>query len=705
MLKPKPRDFDLHHHRQHRRIIWLWLFSLMVTLGCFTSSQALTLVEGGRPRAVIITANQPTPTAQLAAEELVWHLRKATGVELAIMRESDAVESPPNRIYVGACRAATEAGIEVEQLTPDDAVLRVVGKRLFLLGKENEEDPLNLHNGYAGTLFAVYELLEAFLDVRWLWPGDLGTSLPKKSTVEVPSDLNTVTSPVIRHRHVWGANVHLIYRNREKRESYLHDLKLFMRRHRLGWSEVIEDPAHSFQTWWDTYGKEHPEWFSIDPEDQRAGVGMDVANPELHRFIVDEYQQHSAKPVRHPVWTTVRGQNWFRLGEVDHPWLPSLSKESLAWDGPLQQCPPFSAGLYKSFGAHHVADRYARFYQTIYEMASRKDPDVKVSGFLYWSYLMAPTKPIKISPNVYGNFAPWSIIDTGIVHFPLDEEALAWTKAQWTGWKNTGMSMVYRPNHWHSNYVMPHLERQGAEFFQWAYHNGMVGFKFDRLMDQWASRSPTLYLYFRLFADPTRKIDTIMEEYYDAFGSAAKEIKQYVDYWEAYAQLRHAPVKLPPGIMTGETYAAGPGLESLVPNPLMSAAATAEVFPPAVFAPALEILDRAAQAAKADPTGEAEQRVAFLRIGLDHALLTSEFWAEMEVINAGEAKLPDDPERRLRAEAAFVKMEDFRHQHGDSNAINFGEASVHYEKGIKDVQELRKQYNERKAQRQANAGN
>lgn len=676
------------------------VLSLMLIVGmCGMSQASLVLINDGVARAVVVTGDESSATAQLAAEELVWHLQKATGVELSRYTESTVPSGAVRtRIYIGDCQAARDAGVELSGFSPDTAVLCVVDGNLYLLGVDSEGDPLSIRN-HAGTLFAVYELLESVVGVRWIWPGELGAHVPVMVEVSVPSDLDEVVVPAIGHRHVWGAGSHARYRPEGWNDEYRRELNLFLRRHRLGWSTLIEDPAHSFSTWWERYGEEHPEWFALSKEGERDGkYGMELTNPELQRFVVENYREHSPEGIRRPAWVEHNGENWFRLGDVDLSWQPSLSEESLAWDGPLVENCIHADGLYESFGRHHVADRYARFYQTIYDLASEQDPDVKVTGYLYWSYLMAPTTDIKISPQVYGHFAPWSYIDTGTVFFPLPDHGLDWIKRQWLGWRGTGMSMIYRPNHWHGNYVMPHLERQGVEFVQWAYEHDMVGFKFDRLMDQWAVRGPTLYLYFRVFADPEGDIDAYIQEYYEPFGPAAAQIQAYVEYWEDYARMRHTPVELPPGTMTGKNYNTGAGIEPLVPNPLINPSATALAFPPDVFLPAMEILDQAARAAEADPTGEAQARVAFLRVGLDHALLVSEFWATMEVVNAGRARLPEDPQRRAEAVEAFARMEDFRYRHGDSAAVNFGEAAVYYEGRIKDVQELREAYDRRRTE-------
>ena len=41
---------------------------------------------------------------------------------------------------------------------------------------------------HSGTLLGVYEVLEDYLGVRWLWPGDLGTYVPRRNTIVIPDN-------------------------------------------------------------------------------------------------------------------------------------------------------------------------------------------------------------------------------------------------------------------------------------------------------------------------------------------------------------------------------------------------------------------------------------------------------------------------------------------------------------------------------------
>ena len=46
---------------------------------CAWTLSAITLVSNGKPRAAVILPDDPFPVQKLAAEELIYHIKRATG--------------------------------------------------------------------------------------------------------------------------------------------------------------------------------------------------------------------------------------------------------------------------------------------------------------------------------------------------------------------------------------------------------------------------------------------------------------------------------------------------------------------------------------------------------------------------------------------------------------------------------------------------
>src|SRR5580704_10196375 len=148
-----------------------------------TAIAQVTLVRGGKARAVVVTAARPSPVAAYAVEELVAHVKKATGQKLPVVPETSIPSEYVSRIFVGVTDAAKRQGIDIKNLQIEEYVLRTVGTDLYILGKElwpedyhgtrprysEPWNPLSTECVHSGTLLGIYEILETNLGVRWLW--------------------------------------------------------------------------------------------------------------------------------------------------------------------------------------------------------------------------------------------------------------------------------------------------------------------------------------------------------------------------------------------------------------------------------------------------------------------------------------------------------------------------------------------------------
>jgi hypothetical protein len=613
------------------------------------------LVSGGRARAVVVTADVPTNTTLFAADELVGHVKRATGVELPVVEESQVPAGVHTRVFLGATKAAAQNGIDPAGLEREAYVLRSVGDDLLIVGREDDDDPLSPRNPHVGTLWGVYELLEEVLNVRWLWPGELGTHVPKTETVQLAS-IDRSGAPALRFRELAWSRIRRFVGGQGKVDprdaelgfspevlhGYADALNVFLRRHRMGGMDAKPPTGHAFGGWWRRYGKEHPEWFALrrdgrrgHPDPNAIDVPMCVTNETLQDFIVERWD----------------GQSVLMLGPVDRPGRCTCER-CRAWDGPQPETPPWFAQMVyqtdpraKDHFPGATSDRYVRFWKAVREKAARRNPDVVVSGsFIYENEFPAPTADVELGPGFYAEFVQWQ--DPHLRWFPMPDDAYEWIKQQWLGWEKTGIRMGYRPNYLHDGYVMPHFDTwQSGRFFQFAYAHGMEGARFDSLTGQWATHGLRLYVHLRLMSDPERSLEKIRHEYFRAFGPAADAVEQYCDYWERYAHenmMRFLELFRDVGFR----YRAYP-------------LCAHKAFPPACFEPARAKLAEAMEAARTDPSPEYAQRVRFLEIGLDHACRTVDLAAAFD----GQRRVPE--QRRADVRQALEELVRFRkaHQH------------------------------------------
>lgn len=577
------------------------LLTTLLSLPDGQAANGVAVVQGGKAVAEVVLPDRPTPVVQYAAQELVYHVRKATGATLQIRPEAEVTGTAP-RLYLGPCRATRQAGIVVEKLPAEALVLHTSGDQLFIAGNDGPGDPLD-PDTRAGTLFGVYEWLEAAAGVRWLWPGELGTFVPHTRKLVSNASDRTVTPRLMQRRVRPGLsftseNPALGF-TPEAAKQYERDQTVYLRRHRMGRS-VRMSYGHAFTDWWEKYGREHPEWFQQGADGKRgprkksARYSMCVSNPELQQEIVARWKAQGGG--------RSSGPSFLNAVENDLPGLCDCER-CKAWDGPT---PPdyltFVSPKSKIAGTRFVSDRYARFWLALQQQAAQVNPEATVIGYAYFNYFQAPTSGIKLNPHVLLGYCP----SAGF--YPRAPDEHEWYKRQWRGWRETGARLFMRTNYFLDGYCLPYVfAHQFADDFQHAYRSGMVATDFDSLTGHWATQGPNLYLLMRLHTQPEASPDTLLAEYFGAFGPAAPEVKAYFDYWESYTMGHRAEIVR--------------NSEALEASRWRSFAKAAHAcFPPANFTPAEAILARAAAKAKADP--EAAARVAFLQKGLRQARLS-----------------------------------------------------------------------------------
>jgi hypothetical protein len=180
----------------------------------------------------------------------------------------------------------------------------------------------------------------------------------------------------------------------------------------------------------------------------------------------------------------------------------------------------------------------------------------------------------------------------------------------------------------------------------------MVGTDFDSLTGQWATQGPNLYLLMRLQSDPNADPDALLGEYYSAFGAASGEVKAYFDYWESYTSKTRDRIH--------------PIFEAMNASRWRSFAKAAhKVFPQECFAPARALIEKAATSAAGDP--QAAERIAFVKLGLDHAMLCSRV---ARLLSLGDTQA--DPEEGA---AALKDLLAFRRAHERAWIANFDQCA------------------------------
>ena len=174
------------------------------------------LVKDGKPQSSIVIADDANRLVTTAAAEFQYHVRKATGAELPIVKES-SIQGPSRRlVLIGQSKRAAELGVDTAKLPPEGYVIHPVKECLVIVGKDKpilyyagdgktvkkiNDDPYESLCQPA-TLFGVCTFLEESLGVRWIWPGELGEVIPKRADIVISDSKPRIEGPLLVMRRI-----------------------------------------------------------------------------------------------------------------------------------------------------------------------------------------------------------------------------------------------------------------------------------------------------------------------------------------------------------------------------------------------------------------------------------------------------------------------------------------------------------------------
>jgi len=629
------------------RISALLTATLIVNaVGPGRNCHAMDIVSEGKAKATVVVPSNPTPIVIYAAQELRDHIRKATGVQLPIRKEN-AGPPPENPIYVGpssSLQTLNPSQPDLTSLPANSFVSHSSGTALFLAGKDGEGgDQLPLDDQVSmGTLFAVYDWLDHALGVRWLWPGEAGTYVPKTSHISAPEAPAKTTVPqLISSRMRYTGNMG-IYASQEFQKRSLLENNRWMRRQHLS-MPVNPMYNHGFDDYWKRFGKSHPEYFALRSDGVRAPfdhrenlVQMCVSNPELPKQAIADWLQK-----RTPMRPYINGcENDRRAIE------PSCRCAAcVAWDVPDAKVSVIpnpwhiesrSSETIPEWEHISLSDRYAKFNLRLLEEGKKHDPHAEVVMMAY-SFYSDPPKETKLSPDVITLVVPPFLYP----HPPGQEDRF---KTLWDGWKSTGATLAYRPNHLLVGYTFPYIyARQFGEDFKHAYTHGMMATLFDSLTGMWGTQGPNLYMHGRLHARPDLSADAVLEEYYSAFGKAAPSIRKYFDHWEEISN------------KVDEQF-----LKDVNGGWAAIAVGGYRIFTPETFLKGKKILDEAMAQAK-DDEESVQKRLEYLQVWLEYARLS----ALLSPLHERLKKTPDDLALKTELIKSRTELDEFFSKHQD----------------------------------------
>jgi hypothetical protein len=514
-----------------------WVVALF--LAAASTTHAITLVEDGQPRAVIILPDAPSSAARLGARILQDHLKQISGATLLLKNErSISGSATPEQpwVLVGEGKLAGRLGFSSASLGPGGMVLCAKANVLALLGTD-ERTPTDPD----GTRYAVTAFLEDKLGVRWLWPGELGKVMPRRATITVGDFEHRFTPRLVQRRiRDAGCNDRLeiglknlgfttvdYKRQRVVAEKTTSESGGWYGWQKLGGSFNVSG-GHAFGHLWEKYGREHPDWFAMQPNGSRdqsrngARSRLCKSNPDLIAAIAREKIEElnrNRKLAGVSLSPNDGGGNTFctcpKCEALDAP------------NGPKVKLLDNTGRARREFEHVSLTDRMVSFWNAIAEQVTRIHPNALFTVDAYSAYRSPPLLR-KLHSNLVVRFVNISY---------TDEMQRQQGLADWSEWAKAARKIYFRPNLMlagrRSGAPMIYVHKFAQDFHRLA-NQAMWGTDFDSCMHNWSTQGLNYYVAARLHWNPDQNVDDLINDYCRAgFGPAVETVRRYFDALEA----------------------------------------------------------------------------------------------------------------------------------------------------------------------------
>jgi len=421
-----------------------------------------------------------------------------------------------NLIILGNCKLIQRLGIATEESGAEGIRIQTGKNYLAVTGKD------------VGVQHAAVTLLE-YLGVRYLWPGESGKVVPKKKNIAV--SLNVRKTPLVQQRRIRSLS------SNSRMDVGLRKLALTPRQNlvirRKAYQTVATSPSwfawqkltgsvdvvygHAFGDAWEKYGKEHPEWFAVQPDGSRD----QSRSPDRSRFCHSN-RELPIRIARDIIKTFDENPNK-RSASLG---LNDGGQTTFCMCGPCKAMDPPEGPKIKMYryGEHvSLSDRVVTFTNRIAEEVSKKYPKALFGYYAYSSYTSPPVRT-KLHPNLVVAYVG--------VHY-INEDYRRKCLAEWDTWSEKVSRLVFRPNLLlaarRSTIALNYVHRMAEDFKHFA-ETGMVGTDFDSCTHDWSLLGLNYYVLAKLHWDPHLDVDAVVDDYCKAgFGSGAKSVRSYFD--------------------------------------------------------------------------------------------------------------------------------------------------------------------------------
>ena len=480
-----------------------------------------------KPGAVdVVVGRKAPPAVRFAADELTNFLSQVLGAAVPI------VGKPSDRtaIVLGDCPLARAEGIDVRAKPRDTFFIKTAPGRIFLAGRDDaKQNPLT-STKFASSLeqatsFAVYAFLEDYVGVRFYFPGELGTIVPKSGRIVVP-DVDRAVTPDFSVREWYnGGRAYWFGKTTNDAESERMKRLAWMRL-RMGTKKIPLCHGTRRFSLLERFGKTHPEYFAMRPNGSRH---------------LDPFETHSCQlcwtsgvigEIYEDVKAALTGKKPSDRGIAEKAWPRSIDREDrvidlMPQDGQVMCCCENCQRLYKA-GVDPVWMATKKFAERL----TADGLNATVTQMCYGRSRKVPD--YDLPPNILVQVAvrgQWSVRDPALVKGE-HAQIFAWQKK--TGrkvwlWTYPGKHPSVGPDF----DGIPQLSMHAWVKYYADLKDSIVGGFSESETDRFSFNYLNYYVYSRMCWNTSVDVDAVLDEHYRLmFGAAADPMKALYGFLE-----------------------------------------------------------------------------------------------------------------------------------------------------------------------------
>ena len=497
-----------------------------LALSCVLAAATVLSVFAGecialRPGEVDVVVEKKSPPAVwFAAEELTNFLSQALGAAVPITKKP----SGRTAIILGDSHLAREAGIDVNAKPRDTFFIKTAANRVYLAGRDDKKQhPLRSPRFEVSleraTAFAVYAFLEDYAGVRFYFPGELGTVVPKAERIVVPDVDRTVTPDFAVREWYNGRRAYWFGKIENDAEGSLMK-RLAWIRLRMGTKKIpLCHGTRNFRLL-ERFGKTHPEYFAKKQNGSRHLDSNETHPCQLcwTSGVVDEFYED--------VKAALTGKKPSDRGIPIKAWPDSIDLEDRVIDCMPQdgQAECFCENCQKLYKAG--LDPVWAATKRIAERLTADGLDAKVTQMCYSRSRKVPDydlpSNILVQVAVRGQ---WSLRDPELVK-QEHAQIFAWQRKLghkvWL-WTYPGKHPSVGPDF----DGIPQLSMHAWAKYYADLKDSIIGGFSESETDRFSFNYLNYYVYSRMCWDTSIDVDAILDEHYRLmFGAAAEPMKE-----------------------------------------------------------------------------------------------------------------------------------------------------------------------------------